>query len=292
MISSFINPSEDVKNASEHDILNYYAAKASINPQLSLNAKRVLEIGSFAGFSAIYFANALKRNSVSSGPDADDNMPVVGLDISEEFASIARNNFDRAGVSGYINIIVGDARENLAKLEGQQFEVIFIDADKTSYKTYYDTVVEKNPLSKGGLIIVDNTALWNTVDYLGKPMDNAETEAIMKMPYSNVSEKQASRALHDFNEYIRNDPRTEVPDYNGKVIQRDLAPEATTSAPGTAASTASVPAPVVSPTAATARRTLKHVAVRSIYFCIGLRVGNCANTSNSNHSEDNGVDSL
>ncbi|KAJ1859885.1 hypothetical protein LPJ57_006840, partial [Coemansia sp. RSA 486] len=107
MISSFINPSEeDVKNASEHDILNYYAAKASINPQLNvpsvplgtetiypetsdkygtyiadmsipdlqgvfqnffvglLNAKRVLEIGSFTGSSAIYFANALKRNGV------------------------------------------------------------------------------------------------------------------------------------------------------------------------------------------------------------------------------------
>ncbi|KAJ1852125.1 hypothetical protein LPJ57_007709 [Coemansia sp. RSA 486] len=253
MIFSFINPSEeDVKNASEHVILNYYAAKASINPQLSvpsvplgtetiyhetldrygphvslmaisdlqgvlqsffvglLNAKRVLEIGSFTGSSAIYFANALKRNGVSPGPDAGDNMPVVGLDISEEFASIARDNFDRAGVSGYVNIIVGDARENLAKLEGQQFEVIFIDADKPSYKYYYDTILEKNLLSKGGLIIIDNTALWKTVDYLNKPVDNVETEAISKMPLENVSVKQLGRALHDFNEYIRNDPRTEV----------------------------------------------------------------------------------
>ncbi|KAJ2585214.1 hypothetical protein H4R99_008763, partial [Coemansia sp. RSA 1722] len=192
MIKSFVNPSnKDIENASNQELLSYYAARASVNPQLNvpsipqdidrihpetsdkygtsvadmaisdlqgvlqnffvglLNAKRVLEVGSFTGSSAIYFANALKRNGVSPGPDADGNMPVVGLDISEEFASVARDNFDRAGISDYVKIIVGDARKNIAKLEGQQFEVIFIDADKSSYKTYYDTIVEKNLLAKG-----------------------------------------------------------------------------------------------------------------------------------------------
>ncbi|KAJ1802242.1 hypothetical protein LPJ56_007257, partial [Coemansia sp. RSA 2599] len=176
-----------------------------------LNARRVLEIGSFAGLSAIYFTNALKRNGVKPGPDASGNMPVVGLDISEEFTAIARKNLEHAGVSDYVEIVVGDARKNVAKLEGQQFEVIFIDADKPSYRAYYDAIVEKKLLTKGGLIIIDNTALWNTADYIDKPTDAVETEAIMDRPLGKISPDQFGRALHDFNEHVRNDhPRTEV----------------------------------------------------------------------------------
>ncbi|KAJ1641673.1 hypothetical protein LPJ64_006381, partial [Coemansia asiatica] len=137
-------------------------------------------------------------------------MPVVGLDISKEFTAIARSNFERAEVSDYIEITVGDARKNIAKLEGQQFEVVLINADKPSYKIYYDTILEKNLLSKGGLIIIDNTALWKGTEFFGKPVDNAETEAIMNLSFGDISKEQLGRALHDFNEYIRKDPRTEV----------------------------------------------------------------------------------
>ncbi|KAJ2786581.1 hypothetical protein GGI15_001419 [Coemansia interrupta] len=131
-----------------------------------VGAKRILEIGSFTGSSAIYFSNALKRNGVKPGPDADGNKPITGLDISEEFTSHARANLDKAGVSDYVNIIVGDARESLTNLIGQTYDIVFIDADKTSYKFYYDTVIKNNMLAKNGLMIVDNTALWGQAHLL------------------------------------------------------------------------------------------------------------------------------
>ncbi|KAJ1858570.1 hypothetical protein LPJ73_001890 [Coemansia sp. RSA 2703] len=175
-----------------------------------IGAKRILEIGSFTGSSAIYFANALKRNGVKPGPDANGTKPITGLDISEEFTGYARKNFDKAGVSDYVNIIVGDARENLTNLIGETYDIVFIDADKTSYKFYYETVIKNNMLAKNGLMIVDNTALWEVPEFIGKPTDDAETTAIMKKPYPECTEEEVSRTLHDFNEYIRADPRTET----------------------------------------------------------------------------------
>ncbi|KAJ2797438.1 hypothetical protein H4R20_005181, partial [Coemansia guatemalensis] len=157
--------SEQLDNVSPQDLRAFYAAKASVNPNLStpslpptipkvfadtvasegentavmavseyqgilqnffvgfIGAKRILEIGTFTGSSAIFFANALKRNGVAGGPDANGNKPIICLDISEKYANIARKNFVDAGVEDYIEVIVGDARKNLAGLEGQTFDM-------------------------------------------------------------------------------------------------------------------------------------------------------------------------
>ncbi|KAJ2374336.1 hypothetical protein IW150_003159 [Coemansia sp. RSA 2607] len=248
-----ISPSEqDIANASKSELLEYYAAMASVNPKLDLpsippgmeqihkktldshgqfaasmmishfqgilqgffvglvGAKRVLEIGTLTGSSAIYFAHALKRNGVGPGPYSDEKMPVISLEISEEYAYQARENFATAGVSDYINVIVGDAHEELVTLDGQQFDLIFIDADKNSYKAYYDIIMDKGLLSKNGLLIIDNTALWKVTDFIGKPTDDEATAAIVKIPFLESTHEQVGRVLHDFNEYIRNDPKTEV----------------------------------------------------------------------------------
>ncbi|KAJ2763590.1 hypothetical protein IWQ57_005522 [Coemansia nantahalensis] len=247
---------------------SYYAAKASINPNLDppsipptissvlantvaeqgknmaimaiseyqgmlqnflvglIGAKRVLEIGSFTGSSAIFFANALKRNGVAGGPDANGFKPVIGLDISEEFAAIARRNLANAGVEDYADIIVGDARANLASLEGQTFDVVFLDADKPSYKYYYDTVIEKGIVAKNGLIIADNTAFDCATVYIGHPSPLASDTKPLDVAFAkDIDNDTVGRALHDFNEYIRNDPRTEVlmlPLYTGITLIRFL----------------------------------------------------------------------
>ncbi|PIA17228.1 S-adenosyl-L-methionine-dependent methyltransferase [Coemansia reversa NRRL 1564] len=174
-----------------------------------IGAKRILEVGTFTGSSAIFFANALKRNGVAGGPDNNGNKPVISLDISQKYAEIARKNFIDAGVEEYIDVIVGDARQNIVALEGQVFDLVFLDADKTSYKCYYDTIIEKKLISKRGLIIADNTAFDCVTPYIGVPIADNSKPLDVSFEYTYGS-PEFGKAIHEFNEYIRNDPRTEV----------------------------------------------------------------------------------
>ncbi|KAJ2476829.1 hypothetical protein IWW47_006277 [Coemansia sp. RSA 2052] len=242
------------QDASEAQLRNFYAAKASINTNLStpsipptipkvykdtvarfgedtaelaishfqgvvqnffvslVGAKRVLEIGTFTGTSAIYFASALKRNGVKSRRDANGNKSVVCLDISEEFAQIARDNFKDADVDDYIDVIVGNAHTSLANLEGQQFDIIFIDADKTSYTAYFDAAIEKRLLSKRGLFIVDNTAMQPVIQLIDCPAPLSKDtipEAALRHDDPD-GYRRFGRPIHEFNEHIRQDPRCEA----------------------------------------------------------------------------------
>ncbi|ORX70585.1 S-adenosyl-L-methionine-dependent methyltransferase [Linderina pennispora] len=151
-----------------------------------IKARRILEIGTFIGISAIFHANALKRNGVKGGADETGHKPIVSFEISEEYAAKARANIIEAGVDEYIDIIVGDANKLLAQLEGVTFDIAFLDADKISYKGYYETIMDKGLVNKDGLIIVDNTAFESVVAYIDAP--------------------EWAVALHEFNEHIRNGP--------------------------------------------------------------------------------------
>ncbi|KAJ1810227.1 hypothetical protein LPJ75_004248 [Coemansia sp. RSA 2598] len=176
-----------------------------------LKAKRILEIGTFTGSSAIFFANALKRNGVQGQADADGNMPMVCLEISKEYAEIAQSNFVRAGVDKYIDVHVGNARESLAKLAGQAFDIVFVDADKESYKHYYDAVIEMGLLARDGLIIVDNTAFDCVTPFIRVPVPITKDAQPLDVPFRGYpGTKRHREVLHEFNEYVRNDPRTEV----------------------------------------------------------------------------------
>ena len=139
-------------------------------------ARRILEIGTLGGYSAIHFARALP-----------DDGTMISLEIDEHHAGVARNNIERAGLSEKVEIRGGDAHEILASLieddEGP-FDVIFIDADKESYPEYLDASLR---LVRGGsLILGDNTIRGGTV------LDPKESTA---------------RATREFNERIAKDPR-------------------------------------------------------------------------------------
>ncbi|KAJ2713881.1 hypothetical protein H4R19_002026 [Coemansia spiralis] len=191
-----------------------------------VGAKRVLEIGSFTGTSAIFFANALKRNGVVGGPGANGFKPVIGLDISEKYAAIARKSFASAGAEDYVDIIVGNARANLAGLEGQTFDIVFLDADKPSHRYYYDTVIEKGIVAKNGLIIADNTAFDCTTAFIGHTAPVPSGAKPLDVTFAkDVDNDNLGRIIHEFNEYVRNDPRSEVlmlPLYTGISIIRLL----------------------------------------------------------------------
>jgi O-methyltransferase len=113
-------------------------------------AKHVLEIGVFTGYSSICIASALPEEG-----------ELIACDVSEEWTSIAKRYWQEAGLSQKICLKLQPASWTLTRLieNGQQgkFDMAFIDADKTSYDTYYESCLRL--LRVGGLMLIDNV-LW------------------------------------------------------------------------------------------------------------------------------------
>jgi predicted O-methyltransferase YrrM len=104
----------------------------------------VLEVGTLGGYSAIWMARALGEGG-----------SILSLEISPEHAAFARRYIERAGLSHAIEIRVGPALQLLPTLDGEKFDVVFLDADKEPLPTYLDWALRL--LRPGGLVIADNT---------------------------------------------------------------------------------------------------------------------------------------
>jgi caffeoyl-CoA O-methyltransferase len=135
-------------------------------------AKRVLEIGTFTGWSAIAMARALP-------PDGR----LVSCDIDEETTAVARRYAEEAGVADRIDFRVGPGLETLASLDGP-FDLAFIDADKGGYVDYYEAILPK--LSPNGSIAADNTL------------------------FGLDSDGENARGISRFNEHVLQDDRVEA----------------------------------------------------------------------------------
>ena len=128
----------------------------------STGAKRILELGTFTGYSSISMAQALPAGG-----------RVITCDVNEETTEIARRYAQEAGVAERIEYRTGPALDTISELDGE-FDLIFIDADKPNYLNYYEATLPK--LAQGGLMILDNT-LWS--GRVADPGDNEEnTQAI------------------------------------------------------------------------------------------------------------------
>src|SRR5690242_19895657 len=136
------------------------------------NAMRVLEVGTFTGWSSIAMARALPPGGT-----------IVTCDVNEETSAIARRYAEEAGVADRIEYRLGPAVETLATLEGP-FDLAFIDADKGGYVDYYEAVLPK--LSPRGVIAADNTLF-------GLDGDGENAQAISR-----------------FNEHVLHDQRVEA----------------------------------------------------------------------------------
>jgi predicted O-methyltransferase YrrM len=116
-----------------------------------VGAKRCIEIGVFTGYSSISVALALPADG-----------RIIACDVSEEWTSVARKYWKKAGVDGKIELRIGPAVETLDKLiaggESGKFDFVFIDADKTNYLNYYERCLKL--VRTGGLMLFDNT-LWS-----------------------------------------------------------------------------------------------------------------------------------
>ncbi|MEX2243161.1 MAG: O-methyltransferase [Fimbriimonadaceae bacterium] len=107
-----------------------------------VGARRILEIGTLGGYSAIWLARALP-------PDGK----LVTLEMEPKHAEVAGRNIARAGVADRVEIVLGPAIESLPKLEGP-FDMAFIDADKQSTREYFEWAMKL--VRPGGVIVVDN----------------------------------------------------------------------------------------------------------------------------------------
>ncbi len=115
------------------------------------SARRALEVGTFVGYGAISIARGLA-----------DGGRLTCLELEEKYAAMARANLKDAGVDDRVEILMGPAEELLRGMpEEPTYDFVFLDADKTSYPTYYELIVPR--LQPGGLLLIDNVLLGGGV---------------------------------------------------------------------------------------------------------------------------------
>jgi predicted O-methyltransferase YrrM len=149
-----------------------------------IGARRVLEIGTFTGYSALAMALVLP---------ADGRL--VACDISEEWTSIAHTHWERAGITDKIDLRIAPALTTLAQLEREGaldgFDLIFVDADKTGYNAYYEAALRL--VQPGGLIVLDNMLRRGRV---ADPCDReADTVALRNMNTKIAADERVDRVL-------------------------------------------------------------------------------------------------
>lgn len=127
-----------------------------------IQARRVLEIGTFVGYSALCFAEALPKNG-----------QVITIDRDPTIRPIAQRYFHEVPYGRKISLRLGEALPLVRKLKGS-FDLVYIDADKINYSRYYDAVFEKVP--SGGLIVADNL-LWGGA-VLDRKVQDPDTKAL------------------------------------------------------------------------------------------------------------------
>ena len=129
---------------------------------LSVNARRILEVGTAIGYSGIWLAGALPADGM-----------LLTMEMNPERARTARENVARAGVADRASVIVGDAQRMIAKVSGP-FDLIFQDGDKPLYVKMLDRLVDL--LRPGGLLVTDNV-LWDgevVPGFVAKPQRNPD----------------------------------------------------------------------------------------------------------------------
>ena len=186
-ISAHSTPENDVLKAITHDtnlhVLNPHMLSGHVQGRVlsmishMIRPKRILELGTFTGYSALCLAEGL--------PEAGQ---LITIEHNDELEETIRRNFSRSSLADRIELRIGDCQSVMADLEGP-FELVFMDADKREYCAYLEAVYPLIPV--GGFILADNT-LWD-----GHIIDPA---------YDRDKQTQGLRA---FNDHLCEDPRFE-----------------------------------------------------------------------------------
>ena len=135
----------------EQEMLSGHVEGAFLRMLVAITgARRVLEVGMFTGYSALAMAEALPAGG-----------RLVACEVDERAVAIAREAFTTTPSGSQVEVRVGDGAATLCELgaEGEQFDLVFIDADKGGYAGYLDAVLDLELLAPSGVICVDNTLL-------------------------------------------------------------------------------------------------------------------------------------
>lgn len=156
-----------------------------------IQPERILEIGTYTGYSAICLAEGLTENG-----------KLTTIDINEELEDIAREFIQKANLDNKIEYIIGDAMQIVPQLD-ELFDLVFIDADKKNYCNYYHLVFDK--VKPGGYILADNV-LWS-----GKVVEDYEAL------------DSETKIIMDYNKMVHEDPRVQeilLPIRDGLMLAR------------------------------------------------------------------------
>ncbi|MEW7280551.1 O-methyltransferase [Aquimarina sp. 2201CG1-2-11] len=156
-----------------------------------IGPKNILEIGTYTGYSALCLAEGMQKSGA-----------LHTIDINEELEDFQRKYFDLSPYGKQIHQHIGDATQIIPNLE-EKFDLVFIDADKPNYSTYFELVIDK--MNPGGIILSDNV-LWS-----GKVIEKVNEEDI------------STKALLAYNQLLVEDTRVEtvlLPIRDGLTISR------------------------------------------------------------------------
>lgn len=194
-------------------MISNFQSQAHIFLARAIAAKRVLEIGVYAGYSTLGWAHAV-------GPTGS----VTGLELSPEYAQLARDVLKQNGVE-HVHIVEGDALETLPILNPEEpFDIIFIDAQKSGYPTYLHTILSSSTptsthrlLRSGGLIIADNVLRRGLV------VDDTDANPNKEAAKSEYHQGRDLECLRQYNDLVVRSDRLEnwlMPLFDGVGVAR------------------------------------------------------------------------
>ena len=161
-----------------------------------INPNRILEIGTYSGYGTICLAKGLAENG-----------RIHTIEINDEMEAFIKQAFTKSGYQDKIQLHIGDAKEIIPSFK-EEFDLVFIDAEKDEYCAYYELVIDK--VKPGGFLLADNV-LWS-----GKVIEN-------DLPTND----HFTRGLKEFNSMVQQDSRVEnsiIPAYDGIMIIRKTNP--------------------------------------------------------------------
>jgi caffeoyl-CoA O-methyltransferase len=148
----------------------------------SIGARRVLEVGTLGGYSAIWMARALATNGA-----------VISIERDERHAAFAERYIERAGLATTVRVRRGRALDVLPSLDGEQFDLAFLDADRAPLVTYFEWALRL--VRPGGIIVAHNVLLAGRVANQESPDDDDELRAVRAFNARVSAERRVSSIL-------------------------------------------------------------------------------------------------
>lgn len=143
--------------------------------------RRILEIGTFTGYSALCLAEGLTSDGLIHTVEADD-----------ELEDLIRSNISSSPFAANVVVHIGDARQLIPTLEAEEFDLVFIDGDKREYQEYLELVLPR--VRKGGFLLADNT-LWDGKVLTEGATKDHQTEAIMNFNNRLTADQRVDKVM-------------------------------------------------------------------------------------------------